>query len=1275
MKYLLLFLLFICSSFSIAQSYPYTHLVTNITDQLIYTNEPSVAVNNNNLIVGTNYNNGSTINRVGVFYSSDNGQNWSNGIMPKGFSGNSTDDSDPSVSYDGLGNAYYVYLSEYSNSTGIFINKSTNGGAYWMSNSVEVISENQENYIIDKPYVFIHKSGIEYENKIFIAYYYEDLNNIQIRLMIGNVNTLQFSGPYVVASISNTADNYLQGPVPLFHSTSSSIFIAYTEKLNNQFNIKVARSTDGGINYLTPVNVASNVQHIGTYDVEGDKYYLGSWHNKFRVNNFPSITIIGDNIYVAFAEKLNGYDKITISKSTNFGSSFSKLNQLDFYGNFNFFPWITFAPDNKLVLVYQSMANSIDPIVYTRLYLLKDDAIIEDAALDLDNFDYVSCFTTQIRFLGDYLNVTSDDNYIYSVFTSKNQNIIGTSTAIKMGKIPNKINLSLKAFADQTPISSEVTIDQTPYQIPVQGLNFNNPFTFQSNTYLASGILQGYKFRHWQITGSTVFDNPLFNSFPHSPPLSPISLDIKFYPTQPLTVINNLEGGNGGTYKVTWDKKSNETQTISSGQSYYAFEYNQALQDVFTLEVQDFSALNTNWNFLNWSDDLQSSTRIEAITANNKNFTAIYKGHFRSDNSSAYTSNSQQKTIRDNAGYYHTVYISMGIPWYTKSVTTDFGGEWTQEDEPIMPYDGVAKNPSLDFYGDNLLVVFEYSQTEGTFLQLVMINMLTGSINLEYDRTSLPSSFFGNAKPVIAYTNGEIYVAYKESTSSTLKFWRKYVNGTGGWVTETGNIPYTSSNSINVTLANRDNIPGTNDIHIAWQERTTTGTANSIKYLYSWLSGTVRSYLSTSLATISSKSGFIHNLNPSISLYSNIYPIVTWTGREDEGPASRTVIRPKSSTLWGSYLITGSNVGNTVNQSVTGSDNTLIAWTENISTTKYARRINALYSCVGSELSHYGTDISLSGGNSLSQIKALVFKGTGTLPYLINKNIIDFSANCIFTEQALSKITENDTIVTFGRSGIVSINDIEFIFEIGDILVGDSIIKFIEIPDTLAYPSTIELNQHTRTNNFTLSPSTNFYFSNIYHVVQKSNPDTALTTLDAVNFKAELVNANTNQVTGTFDNITYNKNNLDKYANIDYEVDCSGITAGEYYLRLVTSVNGNTSYALSNIYNLNTTLAKKNFNQVNFTGSEIPTTYALAQNYPNPFNPSTTIHYQIPQDGIVTLKIYDILGSEVATLVNEEKVVGKYEVNFNASALASGVYIYKIQAGSFINSKKMILLK
>lgn len=91
--------------------------------------------------------------------------------------------------------------------------------------------------------------------------------------------------------------------------------------------------------------------------------------------------------------------------------------------------------------------------------------------------------------------------------------------------------------------------------------------------------------------------------------------------------------------------------------------------------------------------------------------------------------------------------------------------------------------------------------------------------------------------------------------------------------------------------------------------------------------------------------------------------------------------------------------------------------------------------------------------------------------------------------------------------------------------------------------------------------------------------------------------------------------------------------------------------------------------------NEVPKEFLLDQNYPNPFNPTTTIKYQLPQDGLVILKIYDVLGNEIATLVNEQKVAGIYEVNFDASSLSSGVYIYKIQAGHFINSKKMILIK
>jgi photosystem II stability/assembly factor-like uncharacterized protein len=90
---------------------------------------------------------------------------------------------------------------------------------------------------------------------------------------------------------------------------------------------------------------------------------------------------------------------------------------------------------------------------------------------------------------------------------------------------------------------------------------------------------------------------------------------------------------------------------------------------------------------------------------------------------------------------------------------------------------------------------------------------------------------------------------------------------------------------------------------------------------------------------------------------------------------------------------------------------------------------------------------------------------------------------------------------------------------------------------------------------------------------------------------------------------------------------------------------------------------------------QLPTKIALKQNYPNPFNPSTSIQYAITSRQFVTLKVYDVLGNEVATLVSEEKDRGVYSVNFDASRLATGMYLYRIQAGSFIEAKKMLMIK
>lgn len=89
----------------------------------------------------------------------------------------------------------------------------------------------------------------------------------------------------------------------------------------------------------------------------------------------------------------------------------------------------------------------------------------------------------------------------------------------------------------------------------------------------------------------------------------------------------------------------------------------------------------------------------------------------------------------------------------------------------------------------------------------------------------------------------------------------------------------------------------------------------------------------------------------------------------------------------------------------------------------------------------------------------------------------------------------------------------------------------------------------------------------------------------------------------------------------------------------------------------------------------IPVEFSLSQNYPNPFNPTTTIKFGIPKETKVILKVYDVLGKEISTIVNQKLEPGYYKYEWDASRFASGVYFYRIEAGSFVNIKKMMILK
>jgi hypothetical protein len=172
--------------------------------------------------------------------------------------------------------------------------------------------------------------------------------------------------------------------------------------------------------------------------------------------------------------------------------------------------------------------------------------------------------------------------------------------------------------------------------------------------------------------------------------------------------------------------------------------------------------------------------------------------------------------------------------------------------------------------------------------------------------------------------------------------------------------------------------------------------------------------------------------------------------------------------------------------------------------------------------------------------------------------------------------------------------------------------------------------------------------------------------------------------------LNFNSNINYQLRYTDYEVGFSGINENTLLVKFWNQETENwVTFSNPVINTQNNTITLSSNVASNFiiiTGNQIVSEgegndnntvndFVLKQNYPNPFNPSTTIKYSITSSDFVTLKVYDVLGNEVATLINEEKPAGSYEVNFDATQLSSGIYFYTINASNFVETKKMILMK
>jgi photosystem II stability/assembly factor-like uncharacterized protein len=212
------------------------------------------------------------------------------------------------------------------------------------------------------------------------------------------------------------------------------------------------------------------------------------------------------------------------------------------------------------------------------------------------------------------------------------------------------------------------------------------------------------------------------------------------------------------------------------------------------------------------------------------------------------------------------------------------------------------------------------------------------------------------------------------------------------------------------------------------------------------------------------------------------------------------------------------------------------------------------------------------------------------------------------------------------------------------------------------------------------SIDTNLFATTYYGLYRSTNGGASWTTLnaDASNppvYRALAVSGK-NLFAGNYNGVFMSSDNGQSWNDINTGFQNFSVNTAVFpnYIILGLYVSGGNLFAAT--YNKGVWKRPlSEITKVQEMHNDIPKEYVLEQNYPNPFNPSTIIRYQVPINGIVTLKVFDVLGKVVRTLVDERQSAGSHSVSFNASDLPSGVYFYRLRVGLFTNTRKMMVLK
>ena len=690
------------------------------------------------------------------------------------------------------------------------------------------------------------------------------------------------------------------------------------------------------------------------------------------------------------------------------------------------------------------------------------------------------------------------------------------------------------------------------------------------------------------------------------------------------------------------------------------------------------------YNFAGWTDDItQPNTRTISPT-DNETYNALYKYPFHSNNSTGYNNNDQRKFVITSDGFMHRVYESMGYVWYeARNPNTQV---WEVKNGGKRLGNGEGKNPSIDLRDDMVVIVWqENAGSAGSDIKLATFRYDSDIYNTEVLETTLATEYLGyqmNLEPVVVWANN----------SYALAAWHGYYDGEWGpseglvykyftlaanslTLYSGGYIIGSDENSSNPTVSIYKNpTPSSPPLfHFSWSQNQTSVYYCQLNPSGQTLVQRVSSQDNSNYKNLSTYSGYTKNYMPTLAILNDDLARIAWVGERNESgggegelnkitiapPTKKTVFRGINNDY--NFWYFGSAVTSASVQS-TGDNNYYIVWSGSGGTSMVSNY--TAFNPVKS-LSASGNQVHVASGSTTSNTYAMMFNNTA-LPY-------NFTMSNNLASYYQANKENAGGYVFCGREGVVTKDTAHFYYTIGDVSVDNTTIQFKEINEQTLFNSNEDILSYLETEPFELNNNSTFLYSVQYGLTE--NASSVFGNDGNVNFKVKLIDAETNQLISMFDDVTYNNENKLPYNSIQYSVNTSGI--GNRTVKLVLSIEDNIgcTYSVANLVDASSIMPKAVRQEIGLGENINVTEYDLSQNYPNPFNPSTTIRYAIPKDGMVTLKIYDILGREVKTLVNNFKTKDRYEVMFDASNLASGLYIYEITSGDYKASKKMTLIK